>query len=63
MRALVILIIVAIALYYILGGGDDAPSCKQIHQSCSTNCRQTQTDTDAYNACLKKCQSALEECK
>lgn len=66
MRALIILIIVAVAGYYIyqgtLSGGGEAPSCKQIFDSCRMKCRQTETETEPYNACLKKCQGALEAC-
>lgn len=66
MRALIIVIVVAIAGYYVyketFSGGGDAPSCKQAYQSCSTKCRQTTTETGSYNACLQKCQSDLDAC-
>ena len=67
MRTLIIVVIAAIAGYFIyqemfLGGGE-APSCKQVFDSCSRKCRTTETETVPYNACLKKCQGALEECK
>lgn len=68
MRALIAVIIAAIAAYFIYqqifgGGGDDAPSCKQVYASCSRNCRETGTEATTYTACEKKCQDALEECK
>ncbi len=67
MRTLIVVIIAAIAGYFIyqemfLGGGD-APSCKQVFESCSKKCRRAETETTAYNACLKTCQGALDECK
>ena len=67
MRTLIIVVIAAIAGYFIyqemfLGGGE-APSCKQVFDSCSRKCRTTETETTTYTACLKKCQGALEECK
>jgi len=65
-RALIIVIIVGIAGYYAyketFSGGDEAPTCKQAFQSCSTKCRQTTTESGPYTACLKKCQSDLEAC-
>ena len=67
MRTLIVVAIAVIAGYFIyqelFGGGGDEPSCKQVYASCSKNCRTTETETTAYNACLKKCQGALEECK
>ena len=66
MRTLIIVVIAAIAGYFIyqeMFGGGDAPSCKQVFESCSRKCRTTETETTPYNACLKKCQGALEECK
>ncbi len=67
MRTLIVIVIAVIAGYFIyqemFGGGDVGPSCKQVYQSCSTKCRETETETTTYTACLKKCQDALEECK
>lgn len=67
MRTVIIVAIAIIAGYYIyqelfVGGGDE-PSCKQVYASCSRKCRAAETETTAYNACLKKCQDALDECK
>jgi hypothetical protein len=66
-RTLIVVIIFAVAGYYIyqgtFDGGGDAPSCKQAFQSCTTKCRKTETETEPYNACMKKCQSVLEACK
>ena len=67
MRTLIVVVIAAIAGYYIyqgmfVGGGDE-PSCKQVHASCSRKCRTTETESTTYTACLKKCQGALDECK
>ena len=67
MRTLIVVVIAAIAGYFIYQemfvGGGDAPSCKQVFESCSRKCRTTETETTTYTACLKKCQGALEECK
>ena len=70
MRTLIVVAIAVIAGYFIYqelfgggGGGCDGPSCKQVYASCSKNCRTTETETASYNACLKKCQGALDECK
>lgn len=67
MRTLIVVVIAAIAGYFIYQemfvGGGDASSCKQVFESCSRKCRTTETETTTYNACLKKCQGALEECK
>jgi len=67
-RTLIVVAIAVIAGYFIYqelfgGGSGDGPSCKQVYASCSRNCRTTETETTAYNACLKKCQGALDECK
>jgi hypothetical protein len=66
-RTLIIVIIFAVAGYYVyqgmFAGRGDTPSCEQIFQSCSTKCRKTETETEPYNACQKKCQGALDECK
>ncbi len=66
-RTLIIVIIVAVAGYYlyqaVFDGGGEEPSCKQIYASCSTKCRQGETEMDPYNACLKKCEAALEICR
>ena len=67
MRFLIVVLIAAIAGYFIYQevfvGSGDGPSCKQVYESCSRTCRKTETETTTYNACLKKCQGALEECK
>lgn len=67
MRTLIVVVIAAIAGYFLYQemfvGGGDAPSCKQVYDSCSRKCRESETETTTYTACLKKCQSALDECK
>ena len=67
MRTLIVVAIATIAGYFIYQGmfvgDDDGPSCKQVYESCSRKCRETETETTTYTACLKKCQGALEECK
>ena len=63
MRTLIVVVIAAIAGYFIYQemfvGGGDAPSCKQVFESCSRKCLTAETETTAYTACLKKCQGAL----
>ena len=67
MRTLIVVVVAVIAGYFIYQGmfvgGDDAPSCKQVYDSCSMKCRETETEATTYTACLSKCQGALEECK
>lgn len=64
--ALLIVVIAAIAGYYVyqgtLGEGDP-PTCDSALKSCMQKCRRTTSDAAAAQACQKACDSDAEDCK
>jgi len=64
--ALVVIAIAVAAGYYIYKSamGEDAPpTCGTAFESCMKHCRRGSTDSEAAQACQKKCESDAESCK
>ena len=64
---LVILVIAAVAGYYVYVGAfrdaSQAPSCKEAQQDCMKRCRRTSTDQVSSAACQAECQRAFDACR
>jgi len=63
--ALLIVVIAAIAGYYVYQGtlGEEPPTCDSALKSCMQKCRRTTSDAAAAQACQKVCESDAEDCK
>ena len=64
---LVVLAILIAAGYYlyanVLMAPDEAPSCKAALNSCTSNCRKTNTEAPEVQACQERCARTADECE
>jgi hypothetical protein len=64
--ALVVLALAAAGAYYVYRGisaQDARPTCASLLAGCTERCSRTATDSDAVEACQRKCQDDSKSCE